>query len=60
MYYSRVQGVSVNKNNFMNNFYDSVFSTSWRISNDIVSGSSYLLIAVYPQSTEDTSTGSYL
>lgn len=43
----------------MNNFYDSVFGASYRISQDILS-TTYLLIEIYPQSTEDTSTGSYL
>ena len=32
MYYGRVQGISVTKNNFLSNIYDSVFGTSWRIS----------------------------
>ncbi len=50
MYKGNVQGVSVTKGSFLNNFYDSVLGTSWRMAQDVLT-SSYLLIVIYPQST---------
>ncbi len=48
MYKGNVQGVSVTKGAFLNNFYDSVLGTSWRMAQDVLT-SSYLLIVIYPQ-----------
>ena len=59
MYEGSVIGTAINKNGFLNNIYDSVFGQSWRISQDVTAGT-YLLVVIYPQSTEDTSTGSYI
>ncbi len=59
MYEGRVDGVAVTKNNFLNNFYDSVLNTAWRISHNVVAAS-YLSVQIWPQASEDTSTGAYL
>jgi hypothetical protein len=59
MYKGVVQGVATTKNSFLYSFYDSVHSYEWRLSSDVTS-STYIRIGIYPQSTEDTSTGAYL
>ena len=61
MYEGRAEGTSVNKYTFVNNFYDNVFSTSWRISQDVFSNT-FIIILIYPYSwdTPITSTGAYL
>ena len=59
MYEGRVEGVTITKNGFFSNFYDSVLSTAWRISQN-VDAASYMTVQIWPQATEDTSTGAYL
>lgn len=59
MYEGRVDGTTITKYSFLSNFYDSVLGTAWRISHNVVA-SSYLEVHIYPQASEDTSTGAYL
>lgn len=59
LYEGRVEGVTITKNGFLSNFYDSVLGVAWRVSHN-VDAASYLTIQIYPQATEDTSTGAYL
>lgn len=50
MYEGRVDGVTITKNNFLNNFDDSVLNTAWRISHNVVA-SSYLSVQIRPQAS---------
>lgn len=50
MYEGRVEGTTISKNSFLNNIYDSVFSHSWRISQDVLSNT-YLMFVIFPQPT---------